>query len=118
MLVLFDRSCTGTSRLGRSLFGENTTLVVDVQHAQHPDLQTHNRKKHSALLFDEVASPVFVVSNKKVLQAHVDGAILGQSATQLYTYEVFLWKMPLMLTTNCWEYADFSDADKDWIGAN
>lgn len=118
MLVLFGRSRTGKSRLGRSLFGEDTTLVVDVQHAQHPDLRTHNRKKHNAVLFDEVASPVFVVSNKKVLQAHVDGAILGQSATQLYTYEVFLWKTPLMLTTNCWEYADFSDADKDWIEAN
>ena len=51
-------------------------------------------------------------------QYTVDGAIRGQSATQLYTYEVFLWKTPLMLTTNCWEYADFSDADKGWIEAN
>ena len=25
---------------------------------------------------------------------------------------------PLMLTTNLWEYDDFSSADKDWIEAN
>ena len=52
MLVLFGRSRTGKSRLGRSLFGENTTLVVDVQHAQHPDLRAHSREKHNAVLFD------------------------------------------------------------------
>ena len=63
-------------------------------------------------------SPRFVANNKKVLQAHVDGAILGQSATQLYTYEVFLHRTPLMLTTNFWEYDDFNTADKDWIEAN
>ena len=65
-----------------------------------PDLPTkgalrgYRRGKHKATLLEEMASPKFVVSNKKVLQAHVDGAILGQSATQLYTYEVFLWRMP------------------------
>ena len=63
-------------------------------------------------------SPTFIVSNKKVLQAHVDGAILGQSATQLYTYEVFLWRTPLMLTTNNWDYRAFSDADQNWIQEN
>ena len=65
-----------------------------------------------------MASPKFVISNKKVLQAHADGAILGQSATQLYTYEVFLHRTPLMLTTNFWEYADFNAADQNWIEAN
>ena len=81
-------------------------------------VRAYRRGTHLAVLFDEVASPKFVVSNKKVLQAHVDGAILGQSATQLYTYEVFLHKTPLMLTTIFWEYADFNAADKNWIEAN
>ena len=73
---------------------------------------------HKAVLFDEVSSPEFVVGNKKVLQAHIDGAILGQSATQLYTYEVFLWKIPLMLTTNNWEYSAFTESDKNWLETN
>ena len=44
------------------------------------------RGDHKAILRDEMSSPQFIVENKNVLQAHVDGAILGQSATQLYTY--------------------------------
>ena len=88
MLVLFGPSRTGKSRLARSLFGESRTLVVDVQHADHPDLHDFKRHHHLAVLLDEVASPKFIAGNKKLLQAHVDGAILGQSATQLYTYEV------------------------------
>ena len=108
----------GKSRLARSLYGFEHTLVVDVQHADHPDLKGYRRDKHTAVLLDEVASPEFIVGNKKVLQAHVDGAILGQSATQLWTYEVFLWRTPLMLTTNNYDYSDFSASDVNWIETN
>eukprot|EP00973_Karenia_brevis_P096215 12431214-Karenia_brevis.AAC.1 len=118
MLVLFGPSCTGKSRLARSLFGAHQTLVIDVQHAKHPDLRGYRRQHHRAILLDEVSDPTFIVGNKKLLQAHVDGAILGQSATQLYTYEVFLWKTPIMLTTNNWDYSKFAPADKNWIDTN
>ena len=117
-LVLYGPSCTGKSRLAHSLFGDDVPLVVDVQHAAHPDLHMFQRPRGKAILFDEVASPKFVVSNKKVLQAHIDGAILGQSATQLYTYEVFLWKVSLILTTNNWEYSEFTESEKNWIETN
>ena len=118
MLVLHGPSCTGKSRLARSLFGVDCTLVVDVQHAQHPDLRGYRRQEHAAILLDEVSSPKFICDNKKVLQAHVDGAILGQSATQLYTYEVFLWKTPLMLTTNDFDYSAYTESQKNWIETN
>ena len=62
--------------------------------------------------------PKFAVSNKKLLQSHVDGARLGQSATQLFAYEVFLWRTPIMLTTNNWKYDDYTDSDKNWLDAN
>ena len=67
---------------------------------------------------DEVASPAFVIGNKKLLQAHVDGALLGQSATQLYSYFVFLWKTPIILTTNNWNYENYCDADRNWLDTN
>ena len=118
MLVLYGPSCTGKSKLGRHLFGESETLVVDVQGAQHPDLKAFERGRHKAILMDEVASPAFVIGNKKLLQAHVDGALLGQSATQLYSYFVFLWKTPIILTTNNWDYSDFCDADRNWLDTN
>jgi len=38
-----------------------------------------------------------------------------QSATQLYTYEVFVWRALLMLTTNSFDYSKFSNADKSWL---
>ena len=58
------------------------------------------------------------LGNKKLLQAHVDWALLGQSATQLYSYFVFLWRVPLILTTNNWDYSEFSEADKNWLDTN
>ena len=102
----------------RSLFGESRTLVVDVQHAEHPDLHGFQRHHHLAILMDEVATPKFIAGNKTLLQAHVDGAILGQSATQLYTYEVFLWRVPIILTTNNWDLNCLSATEREWVEAN
>ena len=118
MLVLYGPSQTGKSRLARSLFGVDRTLVVDVQNAQNPDLHAYRRGFHKAILLDEVMDPNFIVNNKKLLQAHVDGAILGQSATQMFTYEIFLWRTPIMLTTNKWDLSKFDQADLNWISAN
>ena len=118
MLVLHGPSRTGKSRLARSLFGMDRTLVVDVQHAAHPDLRGYKRHHHRAVLLDEVASPSFIVGNKKLLQAHVDGALLGQSATQMFTYEVFLWRTPIILTTNNWDLSDLSEDEVEWVHAN
>ena len=118
LLVLHGPSCTGKSRLCKSLFGEERTLVIDVQHAAHPDLKEFDRAVHQALLLDEVSSPAFIVANKKLLQAHMDGAILGQSSTQLYSYEVWLWRIPIMLTTNNFDFSGYTAADKNWITTN
>ena len=118
MLVLHGPSRTGKSRLARSLFGFDRTLVVDVQHAEHPDMHGFRRHHHLAVLLDEVADPSFIVNNKKLLQAHVDGAILGQSATQMFTYEVFLWRVPIILTTNNWDLSGLTDAELDWVRSN
>ena len=118
MLVFHGPSGTGKSRLARSLYGDEHTLMVDVQHAKHPDLRDFRRGFHRAVVLDEVSGPEFIVSNKKVLQAHVDGAKLGQSATQLYVYEVFLWRVPLILTTNKWKYDHMDASDRNWIEAN
>lgn len=118
MLVLHGPSRTGKSRLARSLFGTERTLVVDVQHAAHPDLHGYRRHHHRAILLDEVANPSFIVGNKKLLQAHVDGALLGQSATQMFTYEVFLWRTPIILTTNNWDLRDLSEDELEWVHAN
>ena len=33
-------------------------------------------------------------------------------------YEVFRWRTPIMLTTNVWSYAGYSEPDKNWIESN
>ena len=78
----------------------------------------YRRPVHKATVLDEVMGPDFIVENKKLLQALVDGAKLGQSATQLFAYQIFLWRMPLIITTTKWDYSHLDAVDKDWIEAN
>ena len=83
MLVLYGPSRTGKSRLGRHIFGDDATLVVDIQHAEHPDLHDFDRAQHKCLQLDEMADISFIPKNKKLLQAHVDGAKLGARGINL-----------------------------------
>ena len=59
-LVLYGPSRTGKSRLARSLFGTDRTLVVDILNAEHPNLKGYRRGRHRAILLDEMKSPEFV----------------------------------------------------------
>ena len=63
-LVFYGRSQTGKSRWARCIFGEDATLVVDCQHAEHPNLRHYVRGQHKAVLLDEIAGPDFVARNK------------------------------------------------------
>ena len=56
--------------------------------------------------------------NKKVLQAHVDGALLRQSATHMFVYEVSWWRMPMILTTNTLDLSGLTDEQLDWADSN
>ena len=73
---------------------------------------------HKAVLLDEVRDSSSILDNKKLLQAHVDGAILGQSATQRFAWEIMLWKVPILVTTNKWSPTGFDGADQDLLEAN
>ena len=73
---------------------------------------------HKAVLLDEARDASFILGSKKLLQAHVDGAILGQSATQRFAWEIMLWKVPILVTTNKWSPTGFDGADQDWLEAN
>ena len=48
----------------------------------------------------------------------MDGALLGQSATQMFTYEVFLWRTPMVLTTNNWDLSSLAADELEWVAAN
>ena len=38
--------------------------------------------------------------------------------TQSYTYEVFLWRAPIILTTKNWCLDALTDEEREWLGAN
>ena len=122
LLVLYGRSRTGKTRWARNMcsqmFSEDATLVIDCQHAEHPNLRAYKRSKHKAIIMDEISGPDFVVGNKKLLQAHMDGAELGQSPTQHFAYDVLVWRTPIIVTTNHWDYTSLCNADVDWLEAN
>ena len=56
--------------------------------------------------------------NKKLLQAHADGALMGQSPTQRFTHGVSLWRVPVILTCNAWGTSRLGPADLNWIEEN
>ena len=117
-LVLHGPSRTGKSRLARSLFGAEKTLVVDVMNAHEPNLHSYRRGVHRAVLLDEMQGPDFIIRTKKLLQMHIDGAELGKSPTMQYAYHVFVWRTPIIITTNHWTLEGLDAADREWVEAN
>ena len=63
------------------MFGEASTLVVDSENATTPSLREFDRRVHKAIVFDECAGASFILVNKKVMQAHRDGAKLGSGGS-------------------------------------
>jgi len=118
MLVLVGGSKPGKTELAKDFKGPAQTLVVDCQHAAHPDLREFDPSKHQAVVMDDIAGSDFVLANKKLLQAHADGAKLGQSPTQTLAYEVFLWRVPVVVTTNHWSAAHHDAVDQEWLAKN
>ena len=108
----------GKTELAKSLRGHEHTLVVDCQAAEHPDLHEFDPLKHVAVVLDDISGPVFVCNNKKLLQQHADGAKLGQSRAQHLSYDVLLWRVPVILTTNYWDTSSLNPADADWVEQN
>ena len=82
---------------------------------------------YDALVLDEISGVNFVLHNKKLLQSHIDGAKLGQSATQMYAYTVWRWRKPIIPTSrfgaNSWAttLAALKESDPEghqWLAQN
>ena len=88
-----------------------------MENSQSPCLKEFCRKTHKCVVFDEMEGAAFILRNKKLMQAHVDGARLGKSPTGAWEYFVWLWRVPLVCTTNHWPPVGLSPADQNWIDA-
>lgn len=116
-LVLCGPSGLGKTEYVKSLYGPEATYECDCSSTLTPDLTGFDRNIHKAVLFDE-ATPQLVLQNKKLFQAHVSPAVLGQTTTGCFSYKVWLWQRLLVVGTNTWDVAGLNPAEQAWLKAN
>lgn len=112
-LVLRGASCSGKSSLARSL--GSAVFTQTVQNAETPNLKGFSRKAHDLLLFDNVNDMKFVLDNRALIQANADIHTLGESRTGMYSYYVWLWRVPIVVTVDLQAPWDSNDG---WVKEN
>ena len=111
-LVLFGGSRAGKSSLAKSL---GTAFVQTVQNAAVADLRDYRREEHEVIIFDNVNAQSFVLDQRALFQANNDVHALGESRTGMYSYKVWLWRVPIIVTVDTsaqW------DSEEPWVAAN
>ena len=116
-LVLCGPSGLGKTEYVKFLSGPEATYECDCSSTGTPDLKDYSRARHKVVLFDE-AHPQLILQNKKLFQAHISPAVLGQTTTGCYSYKVWVWRRLLVVTTNSWDLSRLAHADAAWLTAN
>ena len=103
-LVLRGASRTGKSTLARSLGVElnlgGEPCVQTVQSATAPDLRNYNSEVHKYIVFDNVNDMDFILNYRAMFQSNNDIHALGDSKTGMYAYEVYIWRVPIVITVD------------------
>ena len=116
--VIYD----GPSRMGKtelacSWFGTNNTLVCNAQDCTTPNMRPILSGKYLAVLFDEGDWRLCYL-NKTMMQASSRPVELGQSQCNDRSYQILLYKMPLIVCSNdFWAGCD-NIAAREWIELN
>ncbi|CAJ1460246.1 unnamed protein product [Effrenium voratum] len=118
-LVLTGASCLGKTIFGCSLSGPGKTLVVDCGSADQPDLRPFNPLVHETIIFDECRAST-VANNRKIFQGTTQNVALGHSATNIFTYSVWLHGVKMVVTSNRWheDVAELPASDQAWLQHN
>ena len=102
LLVLRGASRTGKSTLARSLAAmlgaSGSPSVQTVQSAESPDLRSYSAQQHPYIVFDNVNDQSFVFNHRALFQANNDIHTLGESRTGIYSYDVWIWRVPIVVT--------------------
>ena len=118
-LVLRGASRTGKSTLGKSLAYQfqwgGMPFVQTVQSATDPDLRNYDPAFHSYILFDNVNDMRFVLDQRALFQSNNDVHTLGESKTGMYSYDVWLFQIPLVVTV---DMSAKWDPEEPWIKEN
>ena len=99
----------------KSLFTD--PFVITIQGQEVLNLQNFEYGRHNAVILDNLVDWALVLKYRALLQSNIDMHLLGDSATGIYAYSVFLWGVPICITLD-------SDVDNrpfyssDWLQAN
>ena len=115
--VIVGESNTGKTQLAQSLYGAESTFYCNVQNAEEPNLKGFSRGKRRAILMDE-ATPAFVVQNKVVFQANVEGCFLQESRCQQFSTWKLLYSTPIIVCTNSWDLRTVHPDEQWWLASN
>jgi hypothetical protein len=118
-LVLSGPTQVGKTVYARSLFGHEATLELNCSGVLQPDLRAFDPLRHKCIIFDE-GSTAMVLAQKKLFQGPAEEVALGHSATNMYAYNVFVYGVAMVVTSNTWpeEMASLRPCDRDWIEGN
>ncbi|CAJ1353999.1 unnamed protein product [Effrenium voratum] len=117
-LILRGGSQSGKSTLAKSLgdiFGLGKPFIQTVQDAEAADLKGFDRQQYGYILFDNINSMEFVLSQRALFQANCDVHQLAQSNTGIYSYAVWLFKIPIVGTV---DMSATWDSREPWLAAN
>lgn len=99
----------------KSLF--KNPFVLTIQGQEFLDLRGFEYGAHDALIIDNLVTWDLVLKHRAMWQSNADLHLLGQSSTGMYSYQVFLWAVPVCITLD-------SDVDcspfynSEWLQAN
>jgi hypothetical protein len=123
MLLLLGKSRSGKTQFGKSLFGDEHTLVLNCQGlgTAIPSLREVDRSQHKCVLFDEINEQQ-VLHNKALFQAGFDKIQLGQSPCGGFRYEIWPYGLAFVLSSNKFAMSHAEGladpSDEDWLRAN
>lgn len=111
----------GPSQAAKTSFAKacfKNPFVVTVQGQKSLDLRNFEYGTHDALVLDNLNSFQVILDHRALLQANNDMHRLGESATGIYSYSVYLWSVPIFLTLDLDVKAAEEMGQSEWLRAN
>ena len=118
-LVLVGSSMLGKTLFALSLAPVGRSLELNCVTGNEPDLREYDATQVDLILLDEM-SAYGIVRQKKLMQCPPALVQLGASATNAFSYKVWVHQKMIVVSTNTWfeELEEMQDGDRDWLTYN
>ena len=118
-LVLVGSSMLGKTRFALSLAPVGRSLELNCVTGNEPDLREYDATQVDLILLDEM--PAYgIIRQKKLMQCPPALVQLGASATNAFSYKVWVHQKMIVVSTNTWfeELEEMAPGDRDWLTYN